>query len=200
MKKSIILIAILSLVWSCKDNPVVEKYKETKSAVSNSAKAAKTANSMRGDIEELQELTPLTNEELKAWLPTEINGMKRISYKAGEMAMLQMSSMEASYANEDKSKKFTVSVMDGAGPMGATATAGMRMALSQDFEEENESRTRKTVQKNGNKAIEEYRSSSNTSKIQYMEGKRFYVDAEGKNMDIAETWRAIEQMKVKNLN
>lgn len=199
MKKYVLALFVFSAIIGCKDNPVSKKINETKQNVSNSTNAVKEMTKMQDDIEDLQEVEPLTNEELKAWLPDEIKGMKRISYKAGQTGMMGIASIEAAYANEDKSKKFTISVIDGAGQMGAAATMGMRMVMSQDFEEEDEYRTRKTVKKNGTKAIEEYEIGKNNSKIQYLEGNRFYLDAKGKNMDIDETWDAIDKLKMKKL-
>ncbi len=126
--------------------------------------------------------------------------MKRISYKAGQAGMMNISSVEAAYENEDKSKKFTINIIDGAGQTGAAATMGMRMLMSQDFEEEDENGSRKTVTKKGKKAIEEYRSGNNNSKIQLVQGNRFYMEANGKNMDIDETWDAISELDLENLN
>jgi len=199
MKKYVFVLLVFSLFISCKDNPVSKKIKETKDVVSNSTNAVQEMTKMQDDIKELQETTPLTNEELKSWLPEEVEGMKRISYKAGQAGMMNISSIEASYANEDKSKKFSISIIDGAGQVGAAATAGMRMVMSQDFEEEDENGYRRTVTKNGIKAIEEYRSGNNKSKIQLMEGNRFYLEANGTNMDLDETWNAIDELDMEEL-
>jgi len=199
MKKYVLVLLVLSILASCKDNPVSNKIKETKNAVSNSTNAVQEMNKMQDDIKELQQTTPLTNEELKAWLPEEVEGMKRISYKAGQAGMMNISSIEAVYANEDKSKKFSISIIDGAGQVGAAATAGIRMVMSQDFEEEDENGSRRTVTKNGKKAIEEYRSGNNKSKVQLMEGNRFYLEANGNNMDLEETWDAIEELNLDGL-
>lgn len=199
MKKYVLALIVFSALLSCKDNPVSEKIKETKDAVSNSTNAVQEMSKMQDDIKELQEITPLTNEELKSWLPDEVNGMKRISYKAGQAGMMGIASVEAAFANEDKSKKFTISIIDGAGQVGAAATAGMRMVMSQDFEEESENGSRRTVTKNGTKAIEEYRSGNNNSTIQLMEGNRFYLEAKGNNMDIDETWDAIDELDLEDL-
>ncbi len=199
MKKYLLALFVFSAFVSCKDNPVSKKIKETKEAVSNTTNAVEEMTKMQDDIKELQEKTPLTNEELKSWLPDEVKGMKRISYKAGQAGMMNISSIEAAYANEDKSKKFTINIIDGAGQVGAAATAGMRMVMSQDFEEEDENGSRKTVTKNGTKAIEEYRSSNNNSKIQLMEGNRFYLEAKGNNMDLDETWDAIDEIDLDKL-
>jgi len=173
--KSIFLAALAVLLLVACDNPVSKKIKETKEQVTNSTKAVKEVTNMQDDILELQEMEPLTNEELKSWLPDEVMGMKRIGFKAGQMGIVQIASVEATYANEDKSKKFKIEVIDGAGAMGATATAAMRMLLSQEFEEETEYKTRRTVTKKGMKAIEEYRKEHNNSTIEFMRDKRFYM-------------------------
>jgi len=198
--KTILTLFLTALLFvSCKDNPVSKKIKETKQSVSNTNNAYKELNNMGDDIKELQEVEPLTNEEMKSWLPDEVNGMKRTGYKAGQTAYVQIASIEATYKNEDKSKTFTINVMDGAGQMGASATAGARMMLSMDMEEENESMVKRTVKKGGMKAMEEYRKNNNKSIIQAMHGKRFYLQATGTNMDLDETWDAIEELDLEDL-
>tara|TARA_B100000508_G_C11435954_1_gene266033 strand:- start:622 stop:1218 length:597 start_codon:yes stop_codon:yes gene_type:complete len=196
--KRILLALTVMLLISC-DNPVSKKIKETKENVENTNNAIKEMNDMQEDIEALKEVTPLTNEELKAWLPDEVNGMKRIAYKAGQTSFMKIASLEATYANEDKSKTFKVTIMDGAGEMGAAATAGVRILFSQDFEEESETKTRRTITKDGVKAIEEYWKDRNNSSIQLMQNDRFYIKADGKNMNIEETWDAIDDMDAEDL-
>ncbi len=127
MKKLFLLLFAATFMLACKDNPVSKKIKETKQQVSNTKNAVKEMNNLQEDIVELQNMEPLTNAELKGWLPEEVNGMKRISFKAGTMGVIQIASIEAVYTNEDKSKKFKIEVIDGAGPMGASATMGMRL-------------------------------------------------------------------------
>jgi len=199
MKLLFTLLLAALLFISCKDNPVSKKIKETKQNVSNTNKAYKELDKMSDDIKELQEVEPLTNEEMKAWLPEEVNGMKRTGYKAGQTAYIQMASIEATYKNEDKSKTFTINVIDGAGQMGASATAGVRMMLSMDMEEENENMVKRTIKKGDMKAIEEYRKKNNKSTVQLMHGKRFYLQATGTNMDLDETWDAIEDLDLDKL-
>lgn len=198
MKKFIIGIFTMGALMAC-ENPVSKKLKETKENVSNTKKAFKEMNKMQEDIKELQKVEPLTNDEMKAWLPEEINGMKRTGYKAGQGSYLQIAMIEGTYTNEDKSKKFRIEVIDGAGEMGAAATAGMRIMFSQDFEEEDEYRSRRSVKKKGIKAIEEYRKNNNNSEVQLFHDNRFYLKANGTNMDINETWNAIEELDMDDL-
>lgn len=199
MKKYLLVALVTVLVFGSCENPVSKKIKETKQNVSNATKAVKEMTDLQEDLQELQQIEPLTNDEMKAWLPDEINGMKRIAYKAGQMSYMKIANIEATYANEDKTKKFKIEVIDGAGQIGAAATAGMRMMFSQDFEEEDEYKSRRTTKKNGVKAIEEYRKNNNNSTIEFMHDDRFYMKATGTGMDLDETWDAIEELDVDDL-
>jgi len=194
MKKLLLLLVVAASLIACKDNPVSKKIKETKQQVKNTNNAVKEMENWQEDIEELQQMEPLTNAELKEWLPDEVNGMKRISFKAGTMGVIQISSIEATYANEDKTKKFKIEIIDGAGQMGAATTAGMRLMFSQEFEEEDENKIRRTANRGDIKVIEEHRKRNNRSTIEYMQGNRFYIKGTGTNMDLDETWDAIEEM------
>ncbi len=199
MKRVQLAILVLALCVACKDNPVSEKIKETQENVSNTREAFKEINEMQKDIEKLKDVTPLTNEEFKDWLPEEINGMKRTSYKAGQGSYMNLAMVEATYATEDKSKKFKIQVIDGAGEMGSAATATMRILFSQDFEEETEYKTKRTTTRKGVKAVEEYHKNNNRSTIQFMEDDRFYFQVTGSNMDMDETWDAIDELDAEKL-
>ncbi|NCT16882.1 MAG: hypothetical protein COZ75_10930 [Flavobacteriaceae bacterium CG_4_8_14_3_um_filter_34_10] len=199
MKNLILILSIAMLLFACKDNPVVKKAKKAKENVTNTQKVIKESTKMQDDIKELSEATPLTNDEMKTWLPDDVDGMKRTAFKTGAMGMMNIASVEATYATEDKSRTFKVEVIDGAGEMGALSTAGLRMAFSMDFEEETESKTRKTVTKKGVKAIEEYDKRRNQSVIQFMQDNRFYIKATGTNMEMNELWDLIDKMNVDDL-
>lgn len=198
MKKLLLSLAVIGSLLSC-ENPVSKKIKETKETVSNTRKAVKEMEKVQEDIEDLKNEEPLTNEELKEWLPDEINGMKRTGYKAGQTAFMQIAQIEATYQNEDKSKKLRVQVIDGAGEMGAAATAGMRILFSQDFEEEDEYKVKRTAKRSGTKVMEEYRKDGSRSEVQFMQDDRFYIHATGTNMDLDETWDAVEELDVDKL-
>lgn len=199
MKNIVKLFIACVLFAACKDNPVVKKAKEAKDNVVNTQKVIKESTKMQDNIKELSEATPLTNDEMKAWLPDEVDGLKRTAFKTGAMGMMNIASVEATYATEDKSRSFKVEVIDGAGEMGAISTAGLRMAFSMDFEEETETKTRKTVNKNGVKAIEEYDKRRNQSVIQFMQDNRFYIKATGTNMEMDELWDLIDEMDADDL-
>jgi hypothetical protein len=198
MKKLLLSLAVIGVLFAC-ENPVSKKIKETKETVSNTRKAVKEMEKVQEDMEDLKNEEPLTNDELKAWLPDEINGMKRTGYKAGQTAFMQIAQIEATYQNEDKSKKLRVQVIDGAGEMGAAATAGMRILFSQDFEEEDEYKVKRTAKRSGKKVMEEYRKDGSRSEVQFMQDDRFYIMATGTNMDLEETWDAVDELDADKL-
>ncbi len=199
MKKAVLIPFCLLFLISCMDNPVTKKMKEVKEGVNNTQSVLKEANSMQDDIKELSETKPLTNEELKAWLPDDVNGMKRTSFKTGAMGMMNIASLEATYSTEDKEKSVKIEVIDGAGEMGAFATASLRMVFSQEFEEETENTIRKSSTRGGTKVIEEYNKNSNRSEIQFMKDRRFYIKATGTNMTVKELWDLVDEFDVEDL-
>ncbi|MBW7871572.1 MAG: hypothetical protein H3C39_10995 [Flavobacteriia bacterium] len=201
MKKILIGTFCAALMFSCgKDNPVskkIEQAKEAKENISNAGKVIKESQNFQQDFERLSALEPLTNAEFKEWMPEEVNGMKRNSFKAGETAMLQISSAEAGFSDEEKTKRFSVTVTDGAGAMGASAISGLSMSLKMSMEEEDESGYKKTMDKNGVRAMEEYRNEN--TKIQLIAKGRYWVEATGDNMTPEETWKAVDALKLDKL-
>lgn len=75
----------------------------------------------------------------------------------------------------------------------------MHFLRQPDNEEEDEYKRRRTVKKNGGKAIEEYRKDNNRSTIEFMKDGRFYFKVTGTNMDIDETWDAIDEIDADDL-
>lgn len=201
MKKILIGTFCAALMFSCgKDNPVskkIEQAKEAKDNISNAGKVIKESQNFQQDIERLTALDPLTNAEFKEWMPEEVNGMKRNSFKAGETSMLQIASAEASFSDEEKTKRFSVTVTDGAGAMGASAISSLSMSLKMSMEEEDESGYRKTMDRKGERVMEEYQNEN--TKIQLVTKGRYWVEASGDNMTPEETWKAVDALKLDKL-
>lgn len=201
MKKILIGTFCAALMFSCgKDNPVskkIEQAKEAKENISNAGKVIKESQNFQQDIERLTALDPLTNAEFKEWMPEEVNGMTRNSFKAGETSMLQISSAEASFSDEEKTKRFGVTITDGAGAMGASAISSLSMSLKMSMEEEDESGYRKTMDRKGERVMEEYRNEN--TKIQLVTKGRYWLEATGDGMTPEETWKAVDALKLDKL-
>ncbi len=205
MKKYIIAFLMLPLLSACEGNHSTNDKatgKEEESALTKLSHATKAIKSLAGsgkNMEKLQKMTPLTNNQFKAWLPEEVSGMKRISYSAGAAGMVDISSLSAAFSAPDKSKKLEVSIIDGAGKTGSAVVSLIRMELSQDFEREDQDQVERTVEHNGHKAILTYDKSNKTTEIQFLENGRFCITVTGKNMTTNEVWEAIGNLNTDEL-
>lgn len=206
MKKIILIVFGLFMVVSCnKVKSVKEKISEVKTQaeeVTATVKNAKTLAEQSGTIEEditrLSELEPISNEKLKNWLPTAVGDFNRSSFKIGELKMAGISSIEAGFSNEEQTQNFTLQVVDGAGG-GVMYLTGLKMGFQMDMEEESERDFRRTVEKNGHKAMEEARKDGSSSKIQFIQNDRFFIEIKGEQMDLDALWKIVEQLKLDQL-
>jgi len=195
MRKTFLLLLLGFAIIGCKDNPVSQKISEAKKEVTGVTKAMKEMHDMKGDIEGLAEVEPLSNEELKALLPEQIGGLTRTGFHTGEGAMLGVASINGSYATEDQEKSVTINIIDGAGATGASVLVGIRMMLLQDFEKEDQYVSEKTITRKGVKAIVEKDKTSPGSRIKYLHDNRFFVDAEGHGVEADELWTILDRLK-----
>lgn len=181
MKKLTIATAVLMLVACSKE----EKVKEEKSGgLSNMITTAKNYNKVSSsmqdvtkNIESLKNLTPLTNDELKTVLPEELLGLKRRELSVGDNAMMNLSTAEAKYADDDKQKRIKVEIVDGAGETGSAMVSIMMMGLNVNKEKTTEFGFEKSTDIDGAKAIISERKSGETleSKIQMITKNRYLM-------------------------
>lgn len=195
MKLTLTFLCIIVLL-SCKND---KKTTET-NTITNSIKAASQIDEMKEEVADLSKITPISKEDFKAWLPDEIDGLKRTKYSAGNAMMVSISSIEATYQNEDNSKEIKINVIDRAGEMGASATMGLTMMFSMDFDEETENSYKRTLMKNGTKAVEEYFKNQNRTELHLLQNNdRYYVNLNAKGYNPDESWKLINQFSFKDL-
>ena len=208
IEKTAALMALLALS-SCAGE-VKEKIKKAKQGVSNMTTIAEKAQEAKEDIEKLKDATPLTNEELKIWLPKELAGWQRSGFKVGTTGYVNVASIEGTYKTQEhdethvgngvmSEKKLTVNIIDGAGPSGSMMIAGLGMASKMDMEEENEYKHTKGVTVNGIRAQQTFHKKRNETALQFVCEKRFGVMVNGVNMGPEETWEMIKKLDLEKL-
>tara|TARA_R110000850_G_scaffold150497_1_gene273200 strand:- start:102675 stop:103277 length:603 start_codon:yes stop_codon:yes gene_type:complete len=199
MKRALVVFVIALVFISCK----TEKKSEVEKSVdnlSNTIKAATKMDEMKEEVADLSKITPITKDDFKSWLPDEIDGLKRTKYAAGNAMMVNISSIEATYQNDDKSKEIKINVIDRAGEMGASATMGLTMMFSMDFDEETNNSYKRSVTKNGVKAVEEYFTQQNRTELQMLQNnERFYVNLNAKGFNPDESWKLVNRFNFKDL-
>ena len=213
MKTLIKFMATLLILThiSCKKE-TREKFKQAKEGISNTTTIVKNAKAAQQNIEKLKDATPLTNEQLKEWLPESLNAMKRTGFKAGQAIYANLASIEGKYDTPEEpdlitddegdravnpsKKSFKVQVMDGAGPTGSMMITSLSMMSKLDMEEENEYQHKKTVTMGKIRAMQTYKkqrhkTSPPKTDIQFVYKDRFGVIVNSTNMSLEETWKAI---------
>ena len=157
MKKVIIATAALMLVACSKEEKVkTEKsggLSDLVSTAKNYSKINSTMQDVGKNIENLKNLTPLTNDELKTVLPEELLGLKRRELSVGDNAMMNLSTAEAKYADDEKTKRIKVEIVDGAGETGSAMVSIMMMGLNVNKEKTTEFGFEKSTEINGVKSI-----------------------------------------------
>ena len=180
MKKLMIAAAALMLVTCSKE----EKVKEEKTGgfsdlVSTAKTYGKMGSSMQDvtkNIKNLKNVPPLTNDELKAVLPEILLGLKRKELSVGDNAMMNLSTAEAKYA-DDENRRVKVEIVDGAGETGSAMVSIMMMGLNVNKEKTTEFGFEKSTEINGAKSIvSEYKNGEDiNSEIQTVLKNRYLV-------------------------
>lgn len=190
---------MLLIVFSSCMGEVKEKLKKAKQGVSNVTTIAEKAQEAKKDIENLKNATPLTNEELKEWLPRSIGNFERTGFKVGAAGYANVASIEGTYKLTEQDEKFTVSIIDGAGPAGSMIIASFGMAAEMDMEQEDENKHTKAVTVGDIRAQQTFYKKRNETALQFVVNNRFGVMVNGVKMNPDETWKMVEKLNLGDL-
>ncbi len=152
------------------------------------------ADEMTQKMEELKKLKPLSLDQLKALLPEEINGTKRNSFNANSTMGFAMA--EATYQKENEDKELKLAIFDCAGEAGS-GIYGMSYWTKMNMQQESDDGYVKTVNFNGDKAVETFKKGSNEASLTYVAAERLLVTLSGYNMSTDEVKAIGENLKLK---
>ena len=143
--------------------------------------------------DDLEKLTPLTNEELTALVPGELMGASRTNLDVN-------SAMGATVANADykinDSADLKLEIVDCAGAGGA-GMFGMQYMNMIDVNSDDEDEYVKTIEFNGGKAFENCKKKRNRCTLAYFSGSRFLVSLRGDNVGIDALKEIAKGVKIK---
>ena len=192
-----LLILLLAIPFIGCQSEKKSKLDEVQSVMKNTMSAVKNAQDAREVADQLKEIEPLSNESLKAWLPDEIQGMKRTGFKVGNPGYVNVTSLSGTY--KDDSRQFKVEVIDGAGESGSVLLSGIHMANRMEMEEEDENKHLKTVVHKGIRAQQTFFKKRGDTKLQFVFADRFGVMVNTKDIGPDETWELIEALSLESL-
>jgi len=194
---SFLLASALFLI-ACNNN----KPKETTVITSDDGKERVTidprqmqnaAEDMEKQKSELEKLTPLTLDQLKALIPESLMGAKRTNFEANSAMGAGMARGE--YELND-STRVTLNIYDCAGPAGA-GIYSMQYLGMYNMQQESEDEYTKTIDFNGGKAFEHCEKATNDCTLSYFSGGRFMVTLEGDRVGADALKQAAKGLNIK---
>jgi len=205
MKKSILALALLLLVsTACKkeNNPLnkvkeaTNKLKEAKQGLGNINELLKGAEGLQDHIKKLSETTPITKAELKAWMPEQLDDLRRSSFQISK----DMGTICKLVFKDDNKKSMNINIVDGAGN-GAPMISMYSMMQNMDIDKENNTGYERTQKMGDQKVYVKYQKSGNyeSSKLQCTLNGRFGIEANAKSMTPDELWKYIEKLEIQKL-
>ncbi len=205
MKKLIAITMLLLMIVACKkeNNPInkfkqaAEKVKEAKHGLENVNEVIKGVENLEKNIEKLSELTPVTKEQIKAWMPEKIDDLKRTEYNIG--GVMGISTFKLTFKGEGN-KKINITISDGAGK-GSAIIAMYSMMQNIEIDKENESGYERTQKFDGQPTLIKYQSSENYEKatLQCLFNGRFGIEANAWKMTPEELWKYIKKLDIAKL-
>ena len=192
-----LVVAILTIV-ACKNNrskTMTITSDDGKSKVSVDVNsAAAVSDDMQKKMEELKKLTPLTTDQLKTMLPEELMGLKRASFNAN--SMMGFASAEARYKNENDDKQIELNILDCAGEAGA-GVYSLSYWTKMSMQSESDNGYTKTVDFDGNKAVETYDKGGDRYELTYVASDRLLVTMKGEKTGLDAVRQAAQGLKLK---
>lgn len=191
--------AIFALILNSCIGEAKEKFNKAKEGVSNATTFVKEARKVEGRIEKLKSATPLTNEQLKKWLPKSLGNFERTGFKIGQAGMYQVNSVEGTFKALDGKQKFNVAIIDGAGPTGSMMSASYGLLGNFEMEVEDEYKHQQTVTVDGIKAQQTYKKKTNNTQLMFAYKERLLITINTTDMNAEDTWEMVEELNLDEL-
>jgi len=154
---------------------------------------AKAVEKSEDKAEELKKLTPLSTDQLKAMMPEELMGIKKTSFSADSNS--GASSSTATYKSDD-GKELKLIIFDCAGEAGA-GIYSLRYMTLWNIQHEDDHGYQKTVDFNGQKAVENYVKSNDKYSLGFLYNDRLLVTVEGEKTGLDLVKQAANSLNLK---
>ena len=188
MKRIILfLMAATLLLAACNNNKPKEKVTIDPTQMQNAAAE------MQKKTEYLQKLTPVTLDQLKAFLPETLMEAKRSNFNVANTMGAGLATAE--YEMND-STNIKLSVYDCAGSAGAGIYSLQYLGMY-NLQQESDEEYTKTIELNGGKAFEHCQKQSNECTLTYFSGDRFLISLEGNNVGADALKQAAGSLNIK---
>lgn len=199
--KKVLKVSLLMSIMICIScmGEVSDKLKKAKNKVSNAGSIVENAKTMGERMGKLKEMEPTSNDDLKAWLPENLDGMERTKFRVGGSGVANVSSVEGTYKQKGTKTSLNARIMDGAGEAGSVLAMGFGMFGDMEMEMEDERKHQQTVEVDGIRAQQTYYKKNSRTNLMFVYEERFMVTIDATDMDVDETWKMVEKLDLEGL-
>jgi hypothetical protein len=167
------------------------------SSIPNEAEFSDSIESKTSDISEGLEIQiPMSNEQLKNWIPVKAGQMEQWKLIVGHKHGMEMSGAISTYQEKgQEGKQISLEVLDGAGATGAVMLKAITQKLDIDYQEEMASGFSRIYERDGIRVWEKYNSKDHHSEIEFVLKERFHFIFKGHQIGMDELWAFVEEVK-----
>lgn len=145
--------------------------------------------------EVLVDQIPISNEQLKVWIPEKIGDMAQHKLVVGHKLAMGMSGAISTYAKEnDKERQISMEVLDGAGTTGAVMIQSIIQKLEPDYEERFTNGFSKIYMRAGVRVWEKQNIDEEFTEIQFVWKNRFHFTFKGHQIELDELWIFVSEV------
>ncbi len=184
------LLTVFLFLWmSCQKNDSIQKL-----AIENPNETTELS------IQELASAIPVTRDQLKKWIPTQIGEYSIIKTIIGYKESVDMSAIKGTYGHRsDPSKQVVMEILDGAGPVASVLLSGSIQKLNLDFEELKTDGYSRIHKRNGQRVWEVENTREGISEVEFIHEGRFLVSIKGHHLRNEELWSFVDYLDFNTL-
>jgi len=146
--------------------------------------------------EALEVQIPMSNEQLKEWIPEKVGEMELRKLIIGHKQGMEMSGAVVTYeVKGHKEKQISMEVLDGAGATGSVMLKSISQKLILDYEEKMETGYSKIYERDGVRVWERFNSLDHSADIEYVTRGRFHFIFKGHQIEMEELWGFVREVQ-----
>jgi hypothetical protein len=145
--------------------------------------------SFRNTSEPLELQIPMSNEQLKNWIPQKVGAMVQRKLIVGHKQGMEMSGAIATYQQIGQDTvQISLEVLDGAGATGAVMLKSITQKLKVDYQEEMNTGQSRIYEREGIRVWEKFNIKDHHSEIEFVLKERYHFIFKGHQIKLDELW------------
>lgn len=146
--------------------------------------------------EHLELQIPMSNEQLKNWIPEKVGKMEQRKLIVGHKQGMEMSGAIATYKKDGHEEmQISMEVLDGAGATGSVMLKSIKQKLIIDYNEEMDSGFSRIYEREGTRVWEKVDTENHHSEIEFVLKERYHFIFKANQVGMEELWVFVNEVK-----